>query len=534
MTLRLLLAERIPGAAFWIDVEKNPTASGMEEGVKECTDFILFCTEGITESQWCQMEMRWALEYQKNIIVVTETDDRHGRPNFTELIRYAPSDLQEGFFTRHVAIPWYRDSEFREVSLEKICRACIAERERRRAKSPTSRYAHIRDIFDATFLWFTALCGGPLPGLSKPTDYWTVFVRVLLIVCSLLCLTRLLPQSTVGPAFFNYRQIIEVVITHYIIFFFCIYTQGSLRSGLVSDLVENHIDCKHYAKRLRKSTRFLTLVAAAATAAYTVWGWLGYLPAFFDPYYMSGTGEHAMPKFLFGLTHGTVWTLFLPFFFGSFFSAFLIMYVLQELAFMNLCTSLHSLHPRIARKGVCFIAQHSEALSVRTEDLVDFERHYVAAWRRYRKIQRVISWPFVAFWMMEFALVPWSIYNISKGFQSLPGDVLVQKVATHWYLSVRESFFVGGGLWAGMACWVTGMAPFAVNAYSYRMRNLISGIILTQPDLKTHLMMFIDRFDLSFTHLIVRGNLKLIPLYATVLAVNSFGAVSDAMRIWRK
>jgi hypothetical protein len=528
MTLRLLLAERIPGAAFWVDVEQNPTANGMQEGVKSCTDFVLFCTQGVTESQWCQMEMSWALQNKKNIIIVTETDDRHGRPDFTQLINNAPSDLQD-IFTKNVAIPWYRDSEFREVSLEKICRACVAERVRRRARSPTSRYAHIRDIFDDAFLWFTAIWGVPLPGVSKPTDYWTICVRILTLVCSVLCFTRMF--QTNGPAFVDQRQIVEIVVTHYVILFFCQMTLKTLGSDLVADMVENHIDCKHYAQDLRSRTRLLTGVASVLTAVYTMWGWLAYLPGFFDPYYVAARGNNADSKMLFGVTHGTVWIFFLPVFFGNFFSALLIIHVIQELAFMDLCTAFHSLHPRIARKGIHVISQGNEALSIRKEDLVDFQRHYVSAWHRYRKVNRMISWPFVAFWIMQVALLPWSIWNICKGFNNPTGDALGAKINSHWYLIVRESFFVGGAFWSGFACWLTGMLPFFFNIYASRMREYHSALLFTQPELKTHLTIFVERFDLSFTHTVMQGKLKLIPMYAAVLAVNSLGAVSDAMRL---
>jgi hypothetical protein len=118
MTLRIYLSERCPGATFWLDTEQNPTAEGMRDGVKHCANFVLFCTEGATDSHWIQMEIRWALQYCKNIIIVTETDERHGRPDMETLIGNAPEDLKQ-VFSHNVAIPWYRDPEFRNSASKK-------------------------------------------------------------------------------------------------------------------------------------------------------------------------------------------------------------------------------------------------------------------------------------------------------------------------------------------------------------------------------------------------------------------------------
>lgn len=60
---------------------------GMCNGVSYSRNVLIFLTKGITESKFCQMELRWALEARRNLIFVMETDDRHGKPNMEELIQ---------------------------------------------------------------------------------------------------------------------------------------------------------------------------------------------------------------------------------------------------------------------------------------------------------------------------------------------------------------------------------------------------------------------------------------------------------------
>ena len=122
----LLLLYAMPGSTFWIDTEQDPTEKGMLHGVRHCKNFLLYLTEGITESMWCQKEIRWAIEFKKNIILVGETDPRHGKIEIGELIQKTPEDIQI-LFKHHVVIPWQRDAEFRKVAMEKIVRECAKE-----------------------------------------------------------------------------------------------------------------------------------------------------------------------------------------------------------------------------------------------------------------------------------------------------------------------------------------------------------------------------------------------------------------------
>lgn len=319
--LRLALSERFLGASFWLDIEQDPTVRGMCNGVSYSRNVLIFLTEGITESKFCQMELRWALEANRNLILVMETDDRHGKPNMEHLIHRCPDDLK-AVFTQNEIIPWFRDPEFRSVSVEKILRKCAQDPRRessfRKAAKPLV-YASKgggddgAEVFDKSFVIFTAMCGVALPGAGKRTKCWAVAVRIILLTCGMMCCSRLFTPE--GPAFLDYLTIVQIVAAHPMIFLLLHVMLVLLRSDIVADLLENHIDCASEGKKLRFKTKLLTCLVALLTTSLSLWGWVGYLPGFFHPYYL--TSGNALV--LYGIAHGLTWILILPIFFGSFF-----------------------------------------------------------------------------------------------------------------------------------------------------------------------------------------------------------------------
>lgn len=48
----------------------------IRRGVQTCGAFLFFITDGILGSPWCLQELRWAVQYGKNIVIVRETDAR--------------------------------------------------------------------------------------------------------------------------------------------------------------------------------------------------------------------------------------------------------------------------------------------------------------------------------------------------------------------------------------------------------------------------------------------------------------------------
>merc|ERR1719321_1448509 len=111
-------------------------------------------------------------------------------------------------------------------------------------------------------------------------------------------------------------------------------------------MLDHHIDATHDAKRLRWKVRVATACAIAATTILSVWAWVAYLPGFLHMWYLHGGDENSASWILFGLSHGLIWITVLPLFFGSLFCSLLMMFILQELAYINILTCFNHLDTR--------------------------------------------------------------------------------------------------------------------------------------------------------------------------------------------
>ena len=69
----------------WYDnMQEDRSEAGMMAGVKESAVFLLFLTQGTTERYFVQREMSEAFKLRKPIMLLYETDDRFGRPDFQQ------------------------------------------------------------------------------------------------------------------------------------------------------------------------------------------------------------------------------------------------------------------------------------------------------------------------------------------------------------------------------------------------------------------------------------------------------------------
>lgn len=118
-TLSFNLKQARSDIRLWLDLEQDPTEQGMYEGVRDSKCFLFYCTEGIAFSKYCLLELGWAVELNKPIILVAETDPRHGATDIGKLRDRMPSELKH-VFDENVAIPFYRDPAHRAVSIQKI------------------------------------------------------------------------------------------------------------------------------------------------------------------------------------------------------------------------------------------------------------------------------------------------------------------------------------------------------------------------------------------------------------------------------
>lgn len=532
--LRLALSERFLGASFWLDIEQDPTVRGMCNGVSYSRNVLIFLTEGITESKFCQMELRWALEANRNLILVMETDDRHGKPNMENLLHRCPDDLK-AIYTENEIIPWFRGPEFRSVSVEKILHKCAQDPRRessfRKAAKPLV-YASKgggddgAEVFDKSFVIFTAMCGVALPGAGKRTKCWAVAVRIILLTCGMMCCSRLFTPE--GPAFLDYLTIVQIVAAHPMIFLLLHVMLVLLRSDIVADLLENHIDCASEGKKLRFKTKLLTCLVALLTTSLSLWGWVGYLPGFFHPYYL--TSGNALV--LYGIAHGLTWILILPIFFGSFFAALMIMFTLQELCNMALLTAFNELNHEFELVGLDGVVKSHDGISVTEHDLFRFQVKYAKSYELYKKIQWQVAMPLAVFWFIEFGLVIWSIWSLAQGFAADATDWRVPHLKSYWNLVVRLSWFVGGSPWFGAGCWITAMLPWGSIYYAWRMNDLTRRLIFKNPSTRHALRSFLGEFALEFRVSFIQATPKGLLLFVPVLVMNTLGFIADALRLF--
>ena len=95
-TLQMQLEKR--GYSVWYDMTATDlTSEGMEEGVSQSRNVIIFLSDGIMSRPFCLAEQRWALHYGCNLIGLMETDRRHHPAVIEKEKQQAPADLRRLF-----------------------------------------------------------------------------------------------------------------------------------------------------------------------------------------------------------------------------------------------------------------------------------------------------------------------------------------------------------------------------------------------------------------------------------------------------
>ena len=125
---------------LWLDKDQTPTTEQMRLGVKRCTYFVLYLSRGVLLRPFVRMEIRWAILYRKKIRLVWPQDTEHAVVRFQEFFddcaKPVPGavsvagqldtdeiDIKQ-IFTNNVAIPYYKDEMFRNVSLAMLLEQC--------------------------------------------------------------------------------------------------------------------------------------------------------------------------------------------------------------------------------------------------------------------------------------------------------------------------------------------------------------------------------------------------------------------------
>jgi hypothetical protein len=129
MALKLELEDTIPELAgmIWYDKDEDPSVEGMRIGVRDNHYFVLYLTEGVLLREFCRKEIRWAMHYQKTIVLLWKQDGDGAVPSFgtffEDVAQSVGDDDGEGLVEifSDAAVPWYiNDADFHRVSLGEL------------------------------------------------------------------------------------------------------------------------------------------------------------------------------------------------------------------------------------------------------------------------------------------------------------------------------------------------------------------------------------------------------------------------------
>ena len=85
------------GCRVWYDMQaQDLTAQGMEDGVANSRNVLIFLSDGVMGRPFCNAEQRWGKKYGCHFVGVVEKDERHGGgPTiFAQEMERAPVDLK--------------------------------------------------------------------------------------------------------------------------------------------------------------------------------------------------------------------------------------------------------------------------------------------------------------------------------------------------------------------------------------------------------------------------------------------------------
>lgn len=81
MTIKYAIESACPDARLWLDQdERSKSEEGMMAGVEHSQFFVLFLSQSVFARFYCKKEIRLALKLGKRLVLVRETDTRHGAP----------------------------------------------------------------------------------------------------------------------------------------------------------------------------------------------------------------------------------------------------------------------------------------------------------------------------------------------------------------------------------------------------------------------------------------------------------------------
>jgi len=517
---------------IWADDDKG---IHVEDGIRNSHNIVLFLSSGFTGQEAIIEQMRLAHKLGKNIIRVKEIFEAYHAPVFQQLVDDCPDDLKGMLGEESTCIDMSHGVSKKEVAAQiKDASVNIIAHKTRRAASKTTSFGglvyrrgdEVVPIIDAWLVRFAAACGVALPGAGKWTKKWSKAVRIILVTCALMCLSRF--GTTVGPAFLDYETIIQISVDHVVLVIFIFVSLRLVNSDDVCDLVDQRISCTPMLKFSKLKQKIATVLAMLLTFSLVIFGWTTYLPGFFHEYYLTNRDGKMVG---FGIAHGIMWVVILPIFFGTLFATLLIMFVVQELAYCGMLSSFTNLHGSIAQSSLHTVVTAGKELTITRDDFAKFQQVYLTEWERNQKIQRLGAVPFMIFWFLEFCLMAWSIRSLQRGFNADYEDERVPRLETHWNLVARLAFFMVHSLWFGAGALIVGFLPFGVNFYGFRLRQLCRKLVIKDTSVKEDLIALLRAHDLNFCVWFFRTAPCWLPVYILIVSVNIVGHSADAARV---
>jgi len=102
-----------PEINIFLDVDDLNNIHGLEDNVNRSGNMLLLITEGVLERPFVQKEIRAAVKYKKNIILVHDERNCHFPSG-----EGVPDDLKQVLAIK--AIPYYREKVFRDTCINQI------------------------------------------------------------------------------------------------------------------------------------------------------------------------------------------------------------------------------------------------------------------------------------------------------------------------------------------------------------------------------------------------------------------------------
>jgi len=99
--------------SWWIDVDNLENLQDLTEVVRLSRNFMLLITPGLFDSHWCLQEIRAAIKYKKNVILILD----EGVP--FPVVQTLPADIQE-LFKGTLAITYHNQKHHRDVAIQEI------------------------------------------------------------------------------------------------------------------------------------------------------------------------------------------------------------------------------------------------------------------------------------------------------------------------------------------------------------------------------------------------------------------------------